>query len=142
MQTPLECDLATDASATRWCKRVQEVPVEFARAAGVLETLEGPVRYERGDALLTGSAGERWPVRRSVFDTRYDPASTTTPGTDGIYLKRPLPVLARRIDTAFAVRLPDGQVLQGRPGDWLVQYGPRDQAIVADAIFRATYQAG
>lgn len=141
MHAPLEFDLAADADATRWCKRAQAVQVAFAPAAGTLDTLEGPVRYQGGDALMTGAAGDRWPVRRTVFDARYTPAEGTVAGSDGVYVKLPLPVLARRVDSAFAVRLADGQVLQGQPGDWLVQYGPGDQAIVADAIFRATYGA-
>lgn len=141
MQTLLELDLAASPDATRWCKRAQQVQVEFARADGTLETLEGRVHYQTGDALLTGSTSERWPVRRAGFDERYSPTGATAPDTDGTYVKRPLPVLARRIVEAFAVRLPDGQVLHGQPGDWLVQYAPGDQAVVADAIFRATYRA-
>ena len=141
MQNIIECDLAGDESATHWRKLPQLVQVAFARTPGTLTTLEGPVHYAAGDALLTGMAGDRWPVRRAGFETRYVPAPDTPAGADGAYLKQPLPVLARQIDAAFAVRLPDGQVLQGKPGDWLVQYGPGDQAIVADALFHATYHA-
>lgn len=117
------------------------VAVTFARADGVLETLEGPVRYQAGDALLTGSADERWPVRRAVFDTRYVAAQPgMPPGTDGSYRKIVLAVLALQIDAAFTLCLRDGQLLHGQPGDWLVEYAPGDQAVVANAIFLNTYQ--
>ena len=147
MPTTLKRDLAQAPDAGTWRKRALRVHVEFARADGVLATLEGPVRYDAGDALLTGSAGERWPVRRATFDARYVVDTPATPaavtmqhGDDGAYRKLPQDVRALQVADAFAVRLPDGQLLQGQPGDWLVEYGPGDQAIVAAAIFSATYE--
>lgn len=141
MQTPLNLALAGHANATRWIKKPMNVEVAFARADGVLDTLEGPVRYQAGDALLTGSANERWPVQRAVFDTRYGVAQAgMPPGTDGSYRKVLLAVLALQIEAAFTLRLRDGQLLHGQPGDWLVEYAPGDQAVVANAIFHNTYQ--
>jgi len=141
MQTALDLALASHAGAGRWRKRPLCVQVEFARADGVLDTLEGPVRYRAGDALLTGSANERWPVQRATFDARYVAADAAMrAGEDGLYRKIALTVLALQIDQAFTVRLPDGQRLHGQRGDWLVEYAPGDQAVVADAIFQATYE--
>lgn len=142
MRHPVDIDLATDPKATRWCKRMQQVQVTFAREGGVLTTLEGPVHYRPGDALITGGVGDRWPVRRTTFDERYEPAPGTAAGADGAYNKRPLSVLARKMEQAFTVRLPDGQVLHGQAGDWLVQYEIGDQAVVANAIFCDTYHPG
>jgi len=41
--------------------------VHFAAAAGQLQTLEGPVAYAAGDAIVTGVAGEQWPVPADSF---------------------------------------------------------------------------
>ena len=54
-------DLTADPRALHVCKRLVPVPVAFALADGVCETLEGPVHYQKGDALLTGVQGERYP---------------------------------------------------------------------------------
>lgn len=141
MSNLLQVDLEHDPLATRWQKRVVPVQVEFAVSAGTLMTLEGPVDFAARDALVTGAAGDRWPVTRATFDARYRAANGTPGGATGTYLKLPMPVLARKVGEAFAIRLPDGQILHGHAGDWLVQYGVGDQAIVADTIFGATYDA-
>jgi hypothetical protein len=133
-------DLAADAQALRVVKRPVQVQVRFAEADGVCDTLEGPVGYLFGDAILTGVAGETWPVGRARFDDRYFPAEGTSAGEAGAYVKRPLPVLARRIDAPLDLVLPQRGVLHGAPGDWLLQYDPGDYGIVRDDIFRATYE--
>ena len=66
-------DLRTDAAAQRVVKD-ETVSVEFAVADGELMSLEGPNRYVRGDALITGSTGDRWVVSRDRFDAKYTPA--------------------------------------------------------------------
>src|SRR5664279_1064449 len=64
-------DLSEDRAARRARKRAVVVQVVFAEAAGTLSTQEGPVNYSTGDALLTGTEGERWPVTRHIFDQTY-----------------------------------------------------------------------
>ena len=49
-------DLSQDANARRVVKD-ETVSVEFAAAEGELMSLEGPNRYARGDALITGVDG-------------------------------------------------------------------------------------
>jgi hypothetical protein len=128
--------------ATRRARKLpEEVQVRFARAPGSCATLEGEVRYETGDALVEAEAGDRWAVRREVFRARYEAVAPTQPGQDGRYRKRSAEVLARRLDAALCVPLPDGRgELCGKPGDWLVEYGPADFAIVAGDIFDHTYE--
>jgi hypothetical protein len=132
----LSLPLADNPSARRFLKTAT-VAVEFAQSPGVLETLEGPVPYETGDALLTGIKGERWPVVRARFEDMYEPA----PDQPGRWKKRGnRPVLALRVDHAFEVATHDGAAtLSGKPGDWLVDYSPGDQAIVANDIFLHSY---
>lgn len=133
-------DLGADPQAVWVQKKPVTVSVVFAGADGVLETLEGPVRYTAGDALLTGSAGERWPVGRQRFLASYEPGPGITEGAGGKYRKRPLRVRARRMESEFSVRAGSaGDVLRGRPGDWLVQYGAGDYGVVGAPQFDATY---
>lgn len=134
------CELAHDPLARRARKRPLPVTVQFAASAGVLRTLEGAVRYRAGDALLTGIAGERWPIGRSKFDAAYEPVPPTVVGSAGAYRRRPRVVLARRMAEPFSVRVGHaGDALQGAPGDWLLQYDPGDYGIVAAALFAQTY---
>jgi hypothetical protein len=62
-------DLLTDPAAQRVVKD-ETVAVQFAADDGELMSLEGPNRYTRGDALITGSTGDRWVVSRERFDAK------------------------------------------------------------------------
>lgn len=133
-------DLAADPAARRARKRPVPVNVHFATQPGTLATREGEVRYAAGDALLTGESGDRWPVPRAHFDRAYEPVSPTRAGDAGVYRKRTADVLAKRMSAPFAIDLSAGRgTLRGNAGDWLVQYAPDDVAVVARAIFTATY---
>ena len=133
--------LAGQPGARRARKLPQEVQVRFARTPGICHTLEGDVRYETGDAIVAAPAGDRWPVRREVFRERYEPVSPTAAMHDGRYRKRGIEVLARQLEDTLRVRLPGGRgELIGKPGDWLVEYGADDCAIVGREIFAATYE--
>ena len=133
-------DLAADGAACRVVKD-EVVQVEFASAAGVLESAVGLNRYAAGDALLTGSTGDRWCVSRDRFDVKYRPEPPTLPGQGGSYRNRPVAVLAKRMSAAFAVaRSVGGDVLLGEAGDWLLQYAPGDHGVVAQARFDKVYR--
>lgn len=134
-------DLARDPAARRARKRPVEVAVRFAERAGTLATGEGDVRYEQGDAIVTGAAGDCWPVPRERFLATYDAVGPTHAGDSGAYRKRAALVHARRMSGPFAVTLSaDRGVLRGGAGDWLVQYSPGDLAVVDAAIFASTYE--
>ena len=51
-------------------KRI-EVEFEFATEDGEIKTLEGVVSYKKGDAIITGVKGEKYPCRRDIFDETY-----------------------------------------------------------------------
>jgi hypothetical protein len=138
---PAAPDLANDHAARRARKRAVDVDVQFATAPGVLTTREGAVRYAVGDALLTGAAGDRWPVSRAYFEAAYEPLAPLRAGADGRYRKRPVVVLAKQMSAPFAITLSDGRgTLRGGRGDWIVQYAPGDSAVVAQSIFAQTYE--
>jgi len=122
-------------------KRVLEVQVEFADSAMVVQTLEGPVTAGPGDAIITGIRGERWPVSSKRFALKYEPVPPLVAGQDGRYRTRSIIVHAVAMQEAFAVTLPDkSSRLEGRAGDWLVDYGDGSLGAVAAEIFAATYE--
>jgi hypothetical protein len=133
-------DLSVDGAACRVLKD-ETVSVEFAAAPGVIESAVGPNRYQAGDALLTGSTGDRWCVSRDRFDAKYRPEGQMPRGEPGRYRNRPVAILAKRMAVAFAVeRSSGGDQLRGEAGDWLVQYAPGDHGIVAAARFERVYR--
>lgn len=133
-------DLATDPQAGLAVKD-EVVEVEFAARDGALVSAVGTNVYRAGDAVLTGSTGDRWSVSRERFDAKYLPEGTTRTGQAGRYRNRPSPVRARRMTTPFRVaRSVGGDVLRGSAGDWLVQYAPGDYGIVAQDRFDRVYR--
>jgi hypothetical protein len=135
-----DVDLTTDPAAARYIK-TEIVEVVFARQEGELGSLEGPNRYRPGDALITGCTGSRWCVALDRFGAKYAPVPPTETGQDGRYRARPIPVLAKRMDTPFTVaRCTGGDVLQGTAGDWLLQYGAGDFGIADAGRFAEVYR--
>ncbi len=123
-------------------KRPISVRVSFALQDGTCQTLEGPVGYRIGDAVLTGVRGEHWPVRRDLFVASYSPVPPTVAGQDGLYRKNPSVALALQLDRD--TRVPVGwqpDALHGHPGDWLLRYDDGSHGVLQDAIFRETYEA-
>lgn len=122
-------------------KRPLPVQVSFAAADGIVQTLEGAVPVNAGDAIVTGLAGEQWPLALNDLSARYQPIAPTTAGTAGSYLSLPIQVYALCMHAPFTVVLRKGQAqLAGNAGDWLVDYGDGSLGIVAAAIFAATYE--
>jgi hypothetical protein len=135
-----EPDLAADAGA-RWVVKDEVVAAEFAARAGALESAVGTNHYEAGDALLTGSTGDRWCVSRARFDGKYRPVGAIRAGEAGRYANHPVPIRAKRMSRPFSVaRSAGGDVLRGEAGDWLVEYAPGDHGIVASGRFAAVYR--
>ena len=133
-------DLADDHEAG-WFAKDEVVTVVFASAAGELNSHEGPNRYAVGDALVTGSTGDRWSVSRARFDARYLPVAPLRAGEDGCYRSKPIPVRAKQMGATFSVaRSAGGDLLHGAAQDWLLQYAPGDFGIVEAARFTKVYR--
>jgi hypothetical protein len=133
-------DLTEDSDAV-WAVKDELVTVEFAVAAGTLESAVGSNRYEPGDALLTGSTGDRWCVSRARFDAKYRAEPPTHAGHSGRYRNLPVAVRAKRMAVPFSVaRAAGGDLLSGAAGDWLMQYAPGDYGIVAQDRFVSVYR--
>lgn len=133
-------DLRTEPEAKQHVKH-ETVQVHFAIAPGEILSREGPNRYAAGDALITGSTGDRWSVSRDRFDARYQPVAPGIHGQDGAYVNQPLPVLAQQMQTAFCIaRSAGGDLLRGEAGDWLLQYAPGDYGVVENDRFARVYR--
>lgn len=134
-------DLSKHPGAVLAIKRPIPVRVAFAPVAGSLQTLEGAVRYRAGAALLTGPGGERWPVEREAFLASYEPISPTQEGEDGSYRKKKAAVVALQLQAPISIPVGyDSDLIEGRPGDWLVQYAPGNHGVVGAKIFSETYE--
>lgn len=138
-------DLTTDNRSVRAMKKAVPVHARIATHDGVLKTLEGPMRYRAGDAILTGSRNESWPVQKDVFSKAYVPCTySETVGSHcktnlgAFYVKKPVTVYARQMTGPFFVGKENG-ILQGASGDWLVQYAPDDLAVVSADVFSLYY---
>lgn len=130
-----------DPAHVRATKRETAVTVRFAKEPGPVQTREGVVHAEADDAIITGVDGERWPVSAEKFGEKYQALEPTQHGESGVYLTLPNEVRAIRMAEPFTVVLSDRQsTLDGRPGDWLVDYGDGSFGIVAADIFAQTYE--
>jgi hypothetical protein len=133
-------DLATDPRAQPYVKD-ETVEVEFAAQAGELASLEGPNRYQAGDALVRAATGERWVVSRERFVPKYVAVAPLIFGESGAYKNIPSPVRALRMEHAFTIaRSAGGDVLKGDAGDWLLQYAPGDYGVVQRERFARVYR--
>lgn len=140
-------ELMIDKGLADWpgVRHVRSVPVlrtvRFATESGVHATPEGPVHYEAGDAIVTGALGESWPVSRVTFESTYLPDGTLTTGQDGRYHKRSREVLALQLTESRNIVLSNSRgVLAGSAGDWIVDHGSGDLAIVSDNTFPKYYE--
>jgi PGDYG protein len=133
-------DLARDTNARSYIKN-ETVNVVFAKQQGEVASREGANRYATGDALITGSTGDKWSVTRDRFDAKYLPVPPLEHGQDGTYRNKLIPVLAKQIHETFSVQRAAGSdVIHGNAGDWLMQYAPGDYGIVENAKFRKVYR--
>jgi hypothetical protein len=133
-------DLAADPDALRVLKKPVPVVVAFAISDGICETLEGPVRYQAGDAILKGVQGEYWPMQRSAFLASYKAVPPTRSQENGLYRKEPTIALARRLEAALKVKVGwQRDPLEAHSGDWLVLYEDGNHGVLQDAIFRDSY---
>lgn len=53
-------------------KKPIAVEAEKATKDGIIKTLEGNMKYKKGDYIITGVNGERYPVAKDIFLKTYD----------------------------------------------------------------------
>jgi hypothetical protein len=114
--------------------------VTFPNVPLDIHTLEGAVSCAAGDAVVTGSKGESWPVPRDAFLRKYVPMHGVVAGEDGQYKKSLAFVEARQLERVETIVLSDGRgVLTGHAGDWCLTYGVGNQAFIRSDVFAESY---
>lgn len=133
-----DMDLSLDPMARKY-EKISTVRVTFAEGNGVIKTLEGNVVYGKGDAILTGIHNENWPVERHIFDAQYELANSSIANE---YRKSQGAIIyAKKIKNAFCIEIRNGtSIIEGKPGDWLVQYAMKDWGIIDNDIFKKSYR--
>jgi hypothetical protein len=141
--TPLPLDPSSDPRRRRVAKRRVRVSVAFATSPGTVDTLEGPVAYQTGDAIMTGVAGEHWPVPRTTFFARYEAVEGVEAGDDGPYESLPERAWAVHLDEGdvpLQVVTSAGAVLQAARDDWIVKRATGDVHVVNGDLFWSLYE--
>ena len=117
-------------------KKPIPLEVHFAKEDGTVETKEGSQPCKAGDAIMTGTKGEHWPIPLADFNKTYEVVDKDK----GLYAKKSMEVYAREMKKPFTVNVSwSDKPLVGKPGDRLVQYKPGDFGIVDKEIFGETY---
>lgn len=114
--------------------------VFFVIEPGKIESLEGLISYQAGDAIITGVNHEQWPVSKEKFPCLYLPLPGQYYGNNGQYLRRTTKVWASQIEHPFFIQRPGDCKINGHAFDWLIQDSNMDNRIVADGIFQKTYR--
>ena len=128
-------DLSEDPSSFKTAKKPIPLGFEFAEEDQTVKTLEGPVGARSGDAIMIGTKGEQWVIPADKFAQTYD---VLEPGKAA---KKHIPVFAKKMEEPFEVKVSwSSDLLRGKPGDFLVQYGPGDYGVVGAEIFGETYE--
>ena len=128
-------DLSQDPDGFETAKLPIPLEFEYSKRDGVIRTKEGEVSFKAGDAIMTGTEGEEWPIPAEKFAETYDDLG------DGTAAKKNIPVFAKEMTEPFQVKVSwSDDLLQGEAGDYLVQYGVGDYGVVGREIFGKTYK--
>jgi hypothetical protein len=128
-------DLSQDPDGFETAKLPIPLEFRYAETDETIETRENPVGAKAGDAIMTGTEGEQWPIPAASFAETYDDLG------DGTAAKKNIPVFAKEMAEPFQVKVSwSDDLLQGEEGDFLVQYGVGDYGVVGREIFGKTYK--
>ena len=128
-------DLSQDLDGFETAKKPIPLQFRYADDEETIQTKEGPVSAKKGDAIMTGTEREHWPIPAEKFEQTYDVL------VPGLAAKKDIPVFAKEMLGSFQVKVSwSDDLLQGEGGDYLVQYGPGDYGVVGKEIFGKTYK--
>lgn len=117
-------------------KKPRKEMFEVATEDGIIRTLEGTQRYLRGDFIVTGPKGEKYPVPQEAF------TKLRVDNGDGTCTPKKIVKLAKLADGDGFVPDSRGGTLEFRRGeDYIVRHGPHDYGVVKRDIFLQTYEA-
>ncbi len=75
--------------------------VYFAEKDGAIKTKEDMQPYKAGDAIMTGTEGEQWPILIDSFDKTYEVVDKDK----GLYAKKSIDVYVRKMGEPFTVNV-------------------------------------
>lgn len=108
---------------------------EIASEPGVIQTLEGPVKYPAGYYLMTGPKGEQYPISPEKFESLKDDLG------NGVCQPKKIMKFAKVADHSGTVNTSWGEKLHYNPDvDVIVRHGPGDYGVVKQDIFDITYE--
>jgi hypothetical protein len=116
-------------------KKASPVIYATAETPGIINTLEGPVKYQAGYKIITGPNGEQYPNPPEKFASLYDD------NQDGTATPKKIIKTAKLADHSGSVKTSWGETLNyTRGNDYIVRHGPGDYGVVKKDIFPKTYQ--
>ena len=108
---------------------------EIADSDGTIQTLEGPVKYNKGFYIMTGPKGEQYPIPPEKFRELKDDQGK------GIATPKKIIKVAKLADHDGVVNTSWGAALEYTKGnDYIVKHGPNDYGVVKADIFAKTYK--
>lgn len=116
-------------------KKPAKEKYEIAQEPGIIQTLEGPVKYPAGYYIMTGPKGEQYPISPEKFNDLKDDLG------NGICQPKKIMKVAKLADHSGTVDTSWGEKLHYNPGeDYIVRHGPNDYGVVKKDIFNQTYE--
>ena len=111
-------------------------PFRVAKDSGVIDTLEGPVKYNPGDYIMTGPKGEEYPIGSETF------AKLKSDNGDGTASPKKIVKLCKLADHDGEVTLQynGSQLAYHKDEDVIVRHGENDYGVVKKDIFAQTYE--
>lgn len=122
-----------EQGAFKTYKKPNPIHYETATDSGTIDTLEGPVRYEKGHKIITGPKGEQYPVSPESFFDKYDvdDENTATP--------KKIIKYAKLADHNGVLHTSWGDLEYTKDNDYIVRHGEGDYGAVKKDIFHQTY---
>lgn len=127
-------DWFKDGAFVAYKKPDKREPFIIAQDSGTVQTLEGPVKYKKGDYIMTGPKGEQYPIGPDTFN------QLKTDNGDGTASPKRIDKLAKMADHDGSVVLKyNGSTLAYSSGeDYIVRHGPNDYGVIKKDIFLQT----
>ena len=111
-------------------------PFEVATDDGVIDTLENPVPYKKGDYIMTGPTGEQYPIGPETFN------KLKSDNGDGTASPKKIVKLCKLADHNGEVTLQynGAKLAYNKDVDIIVRHGAGDYGVVKRDIFAQTYK--
>lgn len=115
-------------------KKPTKEPYEIADQDGMIDTLEGPVSYQKGFYIMTGPQKEKYPISPEKFhELKID-------NKDGTASPKKILKKARIANHDGKVKTSWGDFLMyNKNKDYIVKHGSNDYGVVKKDIFHQTY---